>query len=228
MCIHSVCRCDLFFTNADFQVVICKKCESAIRLSQIVAHLIGTHHGVRRAWAQDIQHAVAQWDHIQDPTPVSDWPHQIDSTIPGIPIHAGLVCTQCRQYTCRELSTMKIHWRDTRQFRAYKGTSQPSPAQQEQVAETIARNCEKVLCQRLFTRGPGSHFIQVASAVPPGERVNPANAIEQLIQETRESQRRDREASNTHVQAGYLDEATPWLNRAGWVRYLEGVHLYLE
>ncbi|KAJ5762605.1 hypothetical protein N7533_001286 [Penicillium manginii] len=37
-----------------------------------------------------------------------------------------------------------------------------------------------------------------------------------------EYQQQDQQAHETIIQAGELDEATPWLNRTGWVRYLQG------
>ncbi|RJE17274.1 hypothetical protein PHISCL_10389, partial [Aspergillus sclerotialis] len=50
-----------------------------------------------------------------------------------------------------------------------------------------------------------------------------AGPVDRLIEEVRRYQRQDREAQGTVIQAGDLDEATPWLNRTGWVRYLQGL-----
>ncbi|KAJ5738982.1 hypothetical protein N7533_011766 [Penicillium manginii] len=57
---------------------------------------------------------------------------------------------------------------------------------------------------------------------PPIDPVEDPDRIHQLVQMVEEYQQQDQQAHETIIQAGELDEATPWLNRTGWVRYLQG------
>lgn len=59
-------------------------------------------------------------------------------------------------------------------------------------------------------------------SAPSDGPIADADAIDQLLQAVREYQRQDQDAHETIIKAGDLDEATPWLNRTGWVRYLQG------
>lgn len=121
---------------------------------------------------------------------------------------------------------MKAHWWAKHDYRAHKGSGRPNSTQAKAVQEAIAQNIRPVSCQRLFAQGPGSHYIPVAQQsgeTQPNTPVAPTNAVEQLVEQVREYQRQDREAAETIIQAGDLDEATPWLNRTGWIRYLQGV-----
>ena len=81
-------------------------------------------------------------------------------------------------------------------------------------------------CQRIFKHGVGSHFIQVRQPDTDSQRaepVPPVDAIQQVIQRVRAFQAEQARSQQTIIQAGEIDEATPWLNRTGWVRYLQGI-----
>lgn len=213
---------NLFRVNHEFQVLICRPCKHAVRRDQVFAHLISTQHRQPRSWAQYIQSIVQQWDDIEDPPQVDQWPMVIDSPIPSIRVYDdGFLCTQCEGYTCRQLKGLKGHWRDKHQFTLARHAARPTPAQQQDSDNIIAQNSRRVRCQRLFHHGPGSHYIAVGHEAPPG--APSADSIERLIQETRAYQQEGRKASETVIQAGDLDEATPWLNRTGWVQYLQGI-----
>jgi hypothetical protein len=123
------------------------------------------------------------------------------------------------------MRTMKTHWLEEHNYRVQQGRGRPTPTQAEAIQANINQNSRPVSCQRLFTQGPGSHFIRVARPspnAPPDGPMADADAVDQLLQAVREYQRQDQDAHETIIQAGDLDEATPWLNRTGWVRYLQG------
>jgi hypothetical protein len=67
--------------------LICRKCQYAVRRSQVKAYLISTVHRIPSVWAQHIQITVQEWDHIQDEPQVESWPRQIDDRIPELTIH---------------------------------------------------------------------------------------------------------------------------------------------
>ena len=216
---------DFFFVDPQFQALICRKCGCAVRPQQAKAHLTSTVHCIPITWAKHIQGIVqGGWDHIEEPPNVEEWPRQINEPIAGVPVYEdGILCLQCQVYTCRELRTMKAHWVDQHGYRVHPGGGRPTPGQAEAIRTSIERHTRPVSCQRLFTQGPGSHYIRVAAASTDADTpVAQVDAVDQIMQQIREFQRQDREAHQTIIQAGDLDEATPWLNRTGWPRYLQG------
>lgn len=215
---------DFFSVNPEFEVLICQKCECAVRPGQVQAHLTSTVHRIPRSAAQYIQSVVQQWDHIAEPLNPDAWPRAIDDPVPGIPVYRdGLLCLRCQVYICREIKGLKRHWRKEHDYRIQPSTGRPTPSKQQAIQGVIADNSRSVHCQRLFTQGPGSHYIRVsplADAAP--EPVADIDSVDRLMQQVREYQQQDQQAHETIIQAGDLDEATPWLNRTGWVQYLQG------
>ncbi|KAJ5162549.1 hypothetical protein N7492_007941 [Penicillium capsulatum] len=98
---------------------------------------------------------------------------------------------------------MKAHWSEQHTYCVHKGSGRPTPAQAQTIQANIEKNSHRVYCQRVFTQGPGSHYIRIAQSSPDAAPEPVAN-IDSV----------DRQ--------GDLDEATPWLNRTGWVQYLQG------
>jgi hypothetical protein len=217
---------ELFCVNAEFRVLICQKCQHAVRQSQVKTHLSGTMHRIPSTWAQYIQNIIQQWDYIDEEPEVDSWPHQIDEPIPELPIYKdGILCQQCEVYTCRQIRTMKAHWIEVHNYRVQQGRGRPTHTQAQTIQATINANIRPVSCQRIFAQGPGSHYIHVAQPSPhirPDAPITDRGAIRQLLQSIEEYQQQDQQAHETIIQAGDLDEATPWLNRTGWVRYLQG------
>lgn len=89
----------------------------------------------------------------------------------------------------------------------------------------IAHNSRTMACQRIFIQGAGSNYMWVHS--PSAEDkpesptpIPPGRAYQQHIQGLIQEERKKRQ---TVVQMGDIDEATSWLNRTGWVRYLQGI-----
>lgn len=216
---------DLFFVDTNFQVLICRQCKCAVRPPQVVSHLISANHRIPRSGAQHIQSVVQEWDHIEEPPNIDRWPRAIDHPIPGLPVHQdGFLCLICQVYTCRKIKGLKRHWREEHNYRLQRTTGRPNPVQQQEIQDTRTHNGRRTQCQRVFTQGPGSHYIRVgpplAEAAP--EPVADIDSVDRLMQQVREYQRQDQQAHETVIQAGDLDEATPWLNRTGWVQYLQG------
>ncbi|RJE18017.1 hypothetical protein PHISCL_09641 [Aspergillus sclerotialis] len=218
---------DIFVINVKFRVIICRPCQHAIRRDQVEAHLVSTVHRFCRSWAQQIQAVVQQWNPVDEPPTVDRWPIAIDHRIPHIPVYDdGLLYSICERYICRQIKGLKNHWRLEHGFTPASHRGRPRQGQQQEIRDAIAQHQRQVLCQQLFPHGPGSHYIQAAGstgATQPNRRRRDPDAVDQLIEEVRGYQRQDREAQRTVIQAGDLDEATPWLNRTGWIRYLQGI-----
>jgi hypothetical protein len=71
----------LFFTNTEFQVLLCRKREHGVRRDNISSHLTGTHHRIPHSMAISIEQCIQQWDHIEDQPDISQWPTQVDRPI---------------------------------------------------------------------------------------------------------------------------------------------------
>jgi hypothetical protein len=217
---------DIFCINPQFRVLICQKCECAVRPAQVQTHLSSTAHRIPSMWVQHIHSAIQQWDDIDKEAQVDNWPRQIDEPIHELPIYKdGITCRLCEGYTCRQIRTMKIHWLKVHSYRVYNGSGRPPPTQIQAIQGRIEANSRPVPCQRLFTQGPGSHYIRVVQPDPqvvPPDPIPDTDAIRQLLQTVSAYQEEDQKAQDTIIQAGDLDEATPWLNRTGWVQYLQG------
>lgn len=218
---------DFFFTNSQFEALICRPCEYAVHYSHIRAHLTSTVHRIPATWAQHIQDTVQQWDCVTDPPNASNWPQQIEEPIPGVTVHQdGLLCLQCKVYTCRQIRSMKAHWLAEHQYQVYSRRGRPTVGQSHIIQDQIEQNCRPVPCQRLFTNGIGSHYIPItrpAEVAQAQSTQTHADMVGELMQQVRQYQREEQDARETVIQAGDLDEATPWLRRTGWVRYLQGV-----
>lgn len=218
---------DFFFTNSQFETLICRPCEYAVHYSHIRAHLTSTVHRIPATWAQHIQDTVQQWDCVTDPPNASNWPQQIEEPIPGVTVHQdGLLCLQCKVYTCRQIRSMKAHWLAEHQYQVYSRRGRPTVGQSHIIQDQIEQNCRPVPCQRLFTNGIGSHYIPItrpAEVAQAQSTQTHADMVGELMQQVRQYQREEQDARETVIQAGDLDEATPWLRRTGWVRYLQGV-----
>ncbi|CAI7641690.1 unnamed protein product [Penicillium pancosmium] len=80
---------------------------------------------------------------------------------------------------------MKIHWSKVHNYRVYQGSGRPTPTQIRAIQGRIEANSRPVPYQRLFTQGPGSHYIRVAQPDPqvvPPDPIPDTDAIRQLLQ----------------------------------------------
>jgi hypothetical protein len=64
---------------------------------------------------------------------------------------------------------------------------------------------------------------QAAEDAPAQSAHAHADMIGELMPQVRQDQREEQDGRETVIQAGDMDEATPWLRRTGWVRYLPGI-----
>ncbi|RMJ23723.1 hypothetical protein PHISP_05403 [Aspergillus sp. HF37] len=73
----------------------------------------------------------------------------------------------------------------------------------------------QVICQRMFTQGPASHYIQVQrpQANDSPKPTPPPDTAGRLVQQV-EWAFHDQQSQETTIQAGELDAANPWLRRA--------------
>jgi hypothetical protein len=76
-------------------------------------------------------------------------------------------------YVCRNIKSLKKHWRSAHDWSAYSHVGQPTPLELEAGEATIASASERVVCQRLFAHGFGSHYMHVRQPSPQHEPAPP-------------------------------------------------------
>ena len=108
----------------------------------------------------------------------------------------------------------------------YSHVGQPTPSELEAGEATIASASERIICQRLFAYGFGSHYIHVRQPRPAYEPAPPpprADIVDELIQQLEQTYADSQASDGQTIQPGPLDEANPWLRRTQWATYLQGV-----
>ena len=220
----------LFTRPHEVPIIICKKCQYAVRPKEIIRHLQSTHHRIPLATARQISEAIHQWDKVQE---CDQWtvPNTVTESIPGLPIYTdGIQCIrdpQCH-FVARTVTTMTKHWRTKHQWSALHGPG-PQRAQHRTTAEQDFQQATVMVpCQRAFTQGTGSHYIHVqhpglgrTAEMEPVDTPQP-HVVNQLVAQMEEAFT-EQQAQRTVIEAGERDEANPWLRRTQWAVYLAGV-----
>ena len=216
---------DYFLYNPTYHVAICKKRGHAVIPRDIIGHLSKRRgdHCIPESVARRVKEIIVnKWDEVEDQPSV--FPTHIEQPIKGLAIHTdGIKCSFCA-YVCRSTESIRKHWRVAHQFSPYQNSRKPRPSEAAAGYQKREQAMQRVVCQRFFPRGFGSHYIHVRQpgptyepAVPPPEASRVAQAINEI--EAILTQQRQQP---TMIQAGDIDEANPWLDRTGWARYLHG------
>ena len=222
---------ELFVRIPEYSVMVCRQCQYAVRPTQVVFHLTHSPHRIPGPHARQIQAVVDAWDPVErDPSQLV-FPVVISRPIEGLAVYRdGILCTQTPDcgYVCRSREGIRKHWRTQHSWSPYRQRGRHRAHETEDAQTAIQNAMQRVTCQRFFPTRVGSHYIRVTHPPSPQQphparEVHDARAVDRLIEEVRGYERQDREAQRSVVQAGDLDEATPWLNRTGWIRYLQGV-----
>ncbi|KAJ5738986.1 hypothetical protein N7533_011770 [Penicillium manginii] len=114
---------------------------------------------------------------------------------------------------------MKEHWRTSHQWLAQA----ISTASTQQLLE----NCtHSVSCQRLYRRGPTSHYFAVLNPVrsESAEPESASSTIDQLFDQLEKQHQEIFQPSDRTIETVELNEATPWLRRTRWSQYLKDQH----
>jgi hypothetical protein len=219
----------LFIRATQFPVIICRRCEYAIRPKQVIAHLTSTQHRIPITIARQVAQTIDEWDNIHRNPDELQYPMWINQPIDGLQIyHDGILCKRgvCG-YICRSIKNMKKHWRTNHNWSAYTHAGRPQLSDIEASEQAIQGAMLQVTCQRLFAHSHGSHYMHVRQ---PGLAHEPApppaqpNLVEELMQQLEQTYA-DAQASDDHtIQAGPLNEANPWLRRTQWATYLQGAY----
>ena len=139
----------------------------------------------------------------------------------------GLLCrihaAKC-QYVCRNVKWMKTHCKQKHDWaqQSRKGNISRGSTERHNPTPWV-----EVRCQRFFVQGPGSQYFAVGEPISarPGSRQ--AQNIVPIWQQAKEAMAQAWQAADEKeariVAEGEASEVNPWVERAGWHRYLVGL-----
>ncbi|CAI7634108.1 unnamed protein product [Penicillium pancosmium] len=116
---------------------------------------------------------------------------------------------------------MKEHWRVQHQWLALPIRPSSEHSLSPSTQSELAQNTQPVLCQRLFSQGPGSSYFAVHITEPEGP-VPEDSAINRLFEQLETQHQKVFSPSDRTVEITEINEATPWLRRTRWTHYLAG------
>ena len=221
---------ELFTPLRTLPIIICYKCQYAVRLSQVVAHLTSSAHKISAGKAAQIHEALPTiWPQLLA-TFSSDLIPPRPPRFEHLPFyHDGILCQfipTCH-YVCRPTKVMKEHWRTHHQWFA-QDSLQPSHRTNAapSTSQLLQRHTQVVTCQRLYRQGPGSHYFAVANPEESdSDESEPVRTtIDQLFDQLEEQHQGVFQPSDRTVETLELNEATPWLRRTRWSQYLANQH----
>ena len=213
---------------AEYPVVVCKECRYAVWPIQIEGHLQKLHKQ-RQKQAKAIANAIQQWANLlQYPTELEPINNGIDA-IPQLPVYDdGMLClldTERCQYIARTLNSIKLHWRQ-RHFgwTVGKKRGRPSDTREKALQADLEGSYKRVQCQRLFGSRHGSQYFEVRKVPEPiQQQPEPTEgdaAWTRVGIEMDKAWAEVKSQAMLTIQDGEKDEASPWLERTGWVPYL--------
>lgn len=224
----------LFIRLPEYQVIVCRKCQYAVRPTGIVEHLRRSHHQIPASHARHVQETVFTWDGwVPDPQQLV-FPTHVQRPIEGLATYTdGLLCTVNENcgYISRSERSMRQHWRNEH---GWCVSGQRGRVRQQDVPitqESIELAMQRVTCQRFFTWGDASHYIHVRQPGPDHEPIEPPprpELVNELMQQLEQTYADSQASEDQTIQAGPLDEANPWLRRTQWATYLQGAYEWLD
>jgi hypothetical protein len=209
---------DYFLYNQQYHVAICKQCGYAVIPADIVGHLSNRKgaHCIPVSVAQQVKEIIVnEWDEVPDRPSI--FPTHVERPIEGLTIHTdGIQCSFCT-YVCRSTESIRKHWRIEHQFSPYEHSRKPRPSEVTSGHEKRDQAMRRVVCQRIFPRRSGSHYIHVRQPGPDHEPEAPppeASMVAQAIDDMEAIFTRQQQEERV-IQAGDIDECNPWLDRTG-------------
>ena len=112
----------LFHQPSTDPVLVCKRCNFAVRPREVFRHLQSSNHRFSKPRARQIAEAIQTSDYAQE---CDEWqpPPVVNNPIPNLPVFSdGISCEmgQFCQFIARTENTMRQHWRDQHNWVAPK------------------------------------------------------------------------------------------------------------
>lgn len=212
---------------AEYPVAVCRECRYAVWPSHIEGHLRKLHKQPQKL-AKTIASAIQQWANLlQYPSELELISNGIDA-IPQLPVYDdGLLClldTERCQYITRTLDSIKLHWRQRHDgWSVGRKRGRPSDTRERALQVHLEGSYKRVYCQRLFGSRHGSQYFEVRNVPEAVQQPVPVEgdaAWTRVGIEMAKAWANVQNLAMTTIQDGEKDEASPWLERTGWVPYL--------
>ena len=222
----------LFDQPSTDPVLVCKRCNFAVRPREVFRHLQSSNHRFSKPRARQIAEAIQTSDYAQE---CDEWqpPPVVNNPIPNLPVFSdGISCEmgQFCQFIARTENTMRQHWRDQHSWVAPKhpGGRPSQSTQRSLAAEQLFQQFTKIVrCQRAFRQVPASHYIRVrtlgAEAIAEADSMPATEVGDRLIDQIEQAFTEESELPQL-IEAGERDDANPWLRRTQWAVYLRGIN----
>ena len=180
--------------------------------------------------AREIAEEVQDWPGLIPFASELKIPVRIDRPIPQLPLYKdGWSCqldpARC-QYICRDKNTLRVHWRTVHEWSVTSSQHGGSgKAKKEMVEKRFNEAAKHVHCQRFFPSRGGSQYFEVQQPEEAREDQAYAVAGEALWDQVRDKAMKcwaevEKKNQDT-IQEAQAKEANPWLQRAGWSKYLK-------
>ncbi|KAH0553344.1 hypothetical protein GP486_006568 [Trichoglossum hirsutum] len=201
---------DPFHHYSEYRVLVCKSCQYAIQLTQIITHLRSDQHKLLRSQSEELAN---KYKNIQfaDPRMKQIAPATVIVPIDYLPIyHDGLACNHYH-FICRSRDWIQRHQQEVHNIKIGRGK------------RTVQIEWTTVWCQQFFT-GVGQHFFQVQQT---NQAVNPPTngsaRLLQLVHRQLEQKKKIIQQKKQVIRDSEdATEVSSWLERTQWIRHLEG------
>lgn len=210
---------------SEYRVFICRVCPIGVDRRHLQTHFKKQH-----SYTPDQLRTINAYRALQrhDETGPSV-PSFLSTPIPELPlIYDGLLCqvdpTVCR-YLCRRLHGIKRHCRTAHQWRQYPRRGRPRQAGRARSPPSSEQDpvpWKIVVCQRVFTAGPQSHYIEVRHPLSTEPSVQGGSRSADVWQKIEDDRTQAQEKLFNVVAEDPALQTNPWLNRTRWSTYLRG------
>ncbi|KAL1640735.1 hypothetical protein SLS61_010230 [Didymella pomorum] len=212
---------------AEYQVAVCRECRYAVWPDQIEGHLQKLHKQPQKK-AKAIGDAVRGWANLLQYPIELEIPSNGVDPIPQLPVYDdGLLClleTEQCQHIARTVDSIKVHWRQCHDgWSVGKKRGRPSRTREKAMRTQLGDGCKRVHCQRLFGSRHGSQYFEVRHTPDSGPQPVPIEgeaAWARVGEEMAKTWANVEDRAKTTIEDGEKDEAAPWLERTGWLPYL--------
>jgi superfamily II DNA helicase RecQ len=220
---------DVFQHFAEYRVIVCKRCQYAVRPDHVQAHLQQAHRTTSKDQRESIARVLAEWRDVARKKDDVRYPHPHDAPISGLPIYSdGLKCNgsdetgeTCR-YICRTIRGIQQHCKQqhgwvNRQKRGDRITERKKHSPNRMWTD-------EQHCQRLFENPQWKKYFAVKlqpaqfeqSEVDFEARERRADAIIKKHEADLKAHKRERLIGGE----GGRYVPMPWLDFTGWHRHL--------
>jgi hypothetical protein len=217
---------------SQYGIAVCKQCLCAVWSAQAYAHLTSKAHCLPKYEARSIANDLGTWQGLRSQREFQV-PILSVEYIPELSLyHDGLRCllqqddVPCH-YVCRNMKSLKEHWRGRHQWKLQLTRGGSGFAQKEIVAKHLAEAMRHVRCQRFFLHGQHSGYLEVYTSdlTISMSTISSVSIAAEVRSELATLEGKRRKHGQVMHDSASAKEVSPWLQLTRWPRYLKGYPL---